>query len=298
MPVVHMSRGGHPLTVNCNELSSEVPGVTHEPRFSIITSTLNCAEALGATEESLRQQTWKNFQWIIADGGSTDGTLDRLHALPEAWAEWFSEPDRGIYDAWNKACRRIDGDWVLFLGAADVLWGPETLQRVACALASLPPDIDFMYGNVVHVHGMQVLYRYGQVDLDTWQFCRPALPAHQGLFQRASLFGSDAPFDASYRIAGDSKFLLERLHSRNTHYVDLGIARMEAGGVSSSPTHTRAVMKELLRLEADLGYRIPPARRLLCAGRMYAKAGLAKLIGAASVERLIRAKQRLTGAGE
>jgi len=271
-----------------------VAGVIRGSKFSIITSTLNCAEALGATEESLRQQTWENFQWIIADGGSTDGTLDRLHALPRAWSEWFSEPDRGIYDAWNKACRRIEGDWVLFLGAGDVLWEPETLQRVASALASLPAGIDFMYGNVVQVQGMQVLYRYGQVDLDAWQSCRPALPAHQGLFHRASLFeSSPSPFDATYRIAGDSKFLLERMQPGNTHYVDVNVARMEAGGISSSPVHARTVIKELFRLEADLGYRIPLIRRVFCVLRAQAKTALFHRIGFSRVDRLIRLKQRL-----
>ena len=269
--------------------------MTTEPCITVVTSTLNCADGLAATAASLRSQTWHAAQWVVADGGSTDATLSVIRRNADIIGDWYSEPDKGIYDAWNKACHLIRGEWVLFLGAGDVFTQPSTLASVAAHLAQMAPEIDFLYGNVVQAKGRQVLYRYAEVDLMDWQLCRPAVPAHQGVFHRARLFRSEAPFDATYRIAGDTKLMLQHMRVANTRYVDLDIATMEAGGVSSHPASALKVMREVLRLEAELGYRIPPIPRALYIARTHTKALLARLVGAAAVDSLIRAKQRLIG---
>ena len=154
-------------------------------RITIITSTWNCAVALAATAESIRNQSHRALQWIVADGASTDGTADWVRKNGDVVSHWFSEPDTGIFDAWNKACRFIDGDWVLFLGAGDLLANAETLARFAAELAQTPPEIVVAYGNVVQIVAGEETYRYGQVNLEHWELYRPALPAHQGVFHRA-----------------------------------------------------------------------------------------------------------------
>lgn len=268
---------------------------TEPVSITIVTSTLNCAKGLAATAASLRSQNWHATQWIVADGGSTDDTISVIHRNADVIGDWYSEPDRGIYDAWNKACRLIRGEWVMFLGAGDLFSQATTLTSAAGYLTNIDPEIDFLYGNVVQTRGRQVLYRYGEVDLLGWQLCRPAVPAHQGVFHRARLFRSEAPFDDTYRIAGDTKLMLQHMHVANTRYVDLDVATMEAGGVSSHPASALKVMREVLRLEAELGYRIPPVQRALYVARSYSKALLSRLIGSAAVDSLIRTKQRLIG---
>ncbi len=262
-------------------------------RITIITSTLNCAAALVATAASIASQTHRNVQWIVADGGSTDGTVERIRE--SRVAHWFSEPDAGIYDAWNKACRFIDGDWVLFLGAGDLLSAPDTLERIVAVLATLEPSVLIGYGNVVQKVDGVVRHRYGQVDLDGWELYRPALPAHQGVFARARTLQVPAPFDASYRIAADSKFLLRTLQQGGCRYFAIDVAEWEPGGISGQPRSTLKVMRELLRLEADLGYRIPPLRRTLFIVRSHSRYWLHRLAGDRAVEWVARAKHALRG---
>lgn len=265
------------------------------PLISIVTSTLDCAAALVATAESLRSQRWHACQWIVADGGSTDGTLQVIRDNADVIADWFSERDSGIYDAWNKACPYVRGNWVLFLGAGDVLAASNTLERIASALSTLPSAVDFLYGNVVQTAGDHVLYRYGKVDLESWQLCRPAVPAHQGVLHRAQVLQSPAPFDARYSIAGDTKLMLQYMRPHNTRYLDLDIARMQAGGISSNASGALRVMREVLRLEADLGYRIPRVQRTSYIARTYMKAILSRTVGPGAVDSLIRVKQRIVG---
>lgn len=264
-------------------------------RITIITSTLNCAASLERTAASIRAQTYRNLQWIVADGASTDGTLEVIRRNSDIISHWFSETDKGIYDAWNKACRLIYGEWVLFLGAGDLLADRDTSERAARQLAGLSTDILVAYGNVVQKAKGQVLYRYAEVDLGSWQLCRPALPPHQGAFHRAQVLRQPGPFDESYRIVADSKLLLQIVRPGNVVYLDMDVAEMEAGGVSSDPAWTLKIMKEFLRLESDLGYRIPRGKRLWYVARNRAKWVLFQVAGAGIVERVVQVKRRIRG---
>lgn len=97
--------------------------------FTVITATFNAARLVGRTAASLQAQTDKAFQWIVVDGGSTDGTIEVFRASSNIIAECISEPDRGIADAWNKGLALATGDHVLMLNAGDT-YDPSFLQRV------------------------------------------------------------------------------------------------------------------------------------------------------------------------
>lgn len=88
------------------------------PLFSIITACYNARAALMITAQSLEQQVFKDFEWIVIDGGSVDGTTELIVALPNV-TSWVSEPDQGIADAWNKGIRLCKGSQVMFLNAGD-----------------------------------------------------------------------------------------------------------------------------------------------------------------------------------
>ena len=266
---------------------------TKPPRITIITSTLNCAASLAATAASIRSQNHPALQWIVADGASHDSTLEVIRSNADIIAHWFSAPDTGIYDAWNKACRFIDGEWVLFLGAGDLLAAPQTLAQMASALSGLPADTAIAYGNVCQLSEGRLLYRYGRVDPQRWDLHRPVLPAHQGVFQRAELLASPDPFDTTYRIAADSKFLLQALHNRAAVYVDLDICHMEPGGVSADPRHALTMMREALRLQQDLDYRLPPLRRAWFVCRSYVKHYVFRRMGRPGTNALVMARRRV-----
>src|SRR5688500_8811110 len=110
-----------PDPTNADDPARAVPA-RGSPRFSIITSTFNAAAALPSTAQSLARQTCRDFEWIVMDAASRDGTAEVARGFGELVTTLVSEPDRGIYDAWNKALPRLRGEWVLFLGAGDSLF--------------------------------------------------------------------------------------------------------------------------------------------------------------------------------
>ena len=113
--------------------------------ITIITPTFNCASTLDATLESVVSQDFTDFEYWLIDGGSTDGTRDRLAAIQDPRVRWISEPDRGIYDAMNKGIDRARGRYLLFLGADDLLL-PGSLRAISDHLPAT--DRTLVYGNV------------------------------------------------------------------------------------------------------------------------------------------------------
>lgn len=234
------------------------------PRVTIITSTYNCAEALAKTAVSIREQSYRNIQWIVADGASIDGTVEAIIENLDIVSQWFSEPDRGIYDAWNKACRLIDGDWILFLGAGDLLASSDILEKIAEHSLTLDSSVVVIYGNVVFMKP-DGSHRYlsRKPFLNYFEFGRPALPHHQGVFQNKQLFSGDESFDSSYKIAGDSKFLLLASKKGTFMHLDIIVAMMAAGGISNNYKNIIVARGEITRLCCELGVDVPKWRKIL-----------------------------------
>jgi putative colanic acid biosynthesis glycosyltransferase len=103
--------------------------------FSIITVTRNNLEGLRRTHVSLRAQSYADYEWIIIDGASSDGTVNYLEGLA---ARSWSEPDEGIYDAMNKGLARARGDYLLLMNAGDSFAAPDVLQKIADAIRAQP----------------------------------------------------------------------------------------------------------------------------------------------------------------
>lgn len=219
------------------------------PIITIITSTYNVVQDLHWTIDSIKKQTYPNIQWIIADGASTDGTVAMLGANNELIDYWFSEPDTGIYDAWNKALEHVKGDWVQFIGAGDELYETNTLEKVALHLKNAYPSYELVYGQVVHVSekGRKELYVSGEPWENyqgKWEGIRPKLPPHPALFHNSSLF-KEKKFNTEFSIVADSHFLMQNLHN-SFLYIPLIVDRMVLGGISSSPKGKLESYKELL----------------------------------------------------
>ena len=100
------------------------------PLISIIVAVFNGKETLQQCIDSVAQQTYQNKELIVIDGGSNDGTLDLLNQNSSRLT-WLSEPDSGVYSAWNKGLARAKGEWVCFLGADDFLWDANVLEQMA-----------------------------------------------------------------------------------------------------------------------------------------------------------------------
>lgn len=239
--------------------------------ITIITSTLNCRDSFCLTAASIESQIDAEYQWIVIDGGSTDGTLDVIEKYRSIIDYFVSERDRGIYDAWNKACKKISGDWVIFLGGGDIFLNNETLARVSSILQTMNETVSYAYGNVVlRRKGKRVMIS-GHINNDEWDLYRPKLPCHQGVFQRSKYLKIDQPFDDSYMIVADSKFLLKIRELGEQAYIPMDITMMATGGVSQSPRHVKQVRDEFLRLEKESGYKIPIANKIFFHAYVYLK---------------------------
>ena len=217
-------------------------------KFSIVTAVKNGAATLEATLASVFAQTWPGREIIVQDGGSTDGTLDILKAWPDV--NWRSEPDTGVYDAWNKALQRVTGDWVLFLGADDCLLHKNVLIQCRRHLRLLPETVIFAYGallfNKLEDEEHHMLFNRSVQNVYHCFLLNMGFP-FPATFVRASLF-REQTFDASYAIAGDYAFTALHVTRFNVARLPVMVSFMQRGGLSDSTKHADKLLEERLRV--------------------------------------------------
>jgi len=119
------------------------------PKISIITIVYNGATLLEGTIQSVINQSYPNIEYLIIDGGSTDGTLDLIQKHEASISKWISEADKGLYDAMNKGLKLATGDFVWFMNAGDHILKPDTVEKM---VAVCPPNTDIIYGEVMLVN--------------------------------------------------------------------------------------------------------------------------------------------------
>lgn len=172
--------------------------------FTIVTVTYNAASCVERTMQSVLAQTYPHVEYLVIDGGSSDGTPDVIRRYASRLTNWISEPDRGIYDAMNKGIRMATGDYLLFLNADDTLSGPDVLQRVADALAdeaASMPDVVYGSWRVETSYGV-----YHREPGDIMRLRSQWVISHQATFVRVSLL-KQRPFDLQYRLCADYDML-------------------------------------------------------------------------------------------
>ena len=233
-----------------------------KPLITIITSTFNAAKDLHWTGDSIRRQTYPYIQWIIADGASTDDTVSVVQQYDDIVDLWFSEPDQGIYDAWNKALKYAKGEWVQFIGAGDELADSDTLEKIAPVLARAYPEHELVYGKVLRITELQrrpfeVVGEPWHVMKKKWSLFRLAVPFHPAVFHHKSLFKVRNPFDLRFTIASDCHFLLKSIKNKDPFYFDLHIDKMPLGGVSGEFFSSITIAKENKIISSELGYVLP-----------------------------------------
>jgi glycosyltransferase involved in cell wall biosynthesis len=215
--------------------SAESPAVPPAPLFTIVTVCLNSAAHIAGALESVLSQSCSDFEYVIADGASTDDTLAIIGRFEERFAGRLrlqSERDEGLYEAMNKALRLARGEYVLFLGADDRL-APGALEAVAQAVAR-EPGIGIVCG------ATKVVGPYGTWLEQPRSFATSRVPKraparHQSIFVRRELLVAAGGFDTKFRIAADYELYL-RLHEAGAREVLIGdlLSEFALGGVSSS----------------------------------------------------------------
>jgi glycosyltransferase involved in cell wall biosynthesis len=219
---------------------------------------------------------------VVVDGGSTDGTREILQRNAAKFAYWVSEPDRGIYDAWNKGLDRANGEWLCFLGSDDYLWTPDSLQQIAPVLAGAYPPIRVVYGQValVNAQGEEIARAGEQWRKVKKKFQQNMCVPHTGLLHHRSLFEIHGRFDESFRIAGDYEMLLRELHHGDALFVPgVMLAGMRHGGVSSDPGGSLDLLREIRRAQRIHGMVRPGGHWLTAFAKAHLRVWLWRFLG-------------------
>jgi glycosyltransferase involved in cell wall biosynthesis len=217
-------RGGHRLRVA--PFDSSVG-----PTVSVITAVFNARDCIAACIESVLQQDYPNVEYIIVDADSNDGTIDVIRRYDDDIDIWISEPDSGIFDAWNKGLNLAKGEWIAFLSADDA-YVRGAIRRYM-ELAKQHPSAEFLSSQAKLVHPTGYSPVFGGPW--SWPACgRLMSTIHVGTMHKRSLFERYGKFDTFYRIAGDYEFLLRAGGRLKTAFLPEVTVMMRSGGASDS----------------------------------------------------------------
>ena len=216
--------------------------------LSIITINYNNRDGLKRTIDSVVAQTFTDYEWIVIDGGSTDGSRELIEQYADHFAFWCSEPDNGIYNAMNKGITHSHGDWLLFLNSGDWLYEANTLERVSAN----DSQADVLYGDVLYhwpdKRGKELDIKPDKLSL--YYFYEHTL-CHQASFYKRSIFDSHL-YDENYRICSDwALFIQLVVDGYHFEHLPFCVVNFPQDGISSKLTEAhvaerRAVYEKLI----------------------------------------------------
>ena len=207
-------------------------------KYSIITVNYNNREGLRRTIESVIAQTFRDFEFIVIDGGSTDGSTDVLREYDEYISYWVSEKDSGIYNGMNKGIARATGNYLNFMNSGDCFYDANVLQHVTdqivgdtskhCSNADIIVGRDYHYSEALQQGHASV-----QPPRVTMMHFFVATLDHQSSFIRRELFDS-SPYQEDFRLVSDWIFFTEKIvgEGRSVKFIPDIVCRREEGGLS------------------------------------------------------------------
>lgn len=206
-------------------------------KVSIITINYNHADGLRKTIESVIAQTCKDYEYIIIDGGSTDGSVDVIKEYASQIDYWVSEPDGGIYPAMNKGIRIAKGDYCIFMNSGDMFYDNKVIERVN----TYTMTEDVVCGDIVYP-GQGVWKNPDKITMA--RFYKHAI-YHQACFIKTRLL-KDYPYDENMKVAADWKWFIDMLIFRNATYahIPIIISEYEGGGISEAGTEIGKTERE------------------------------------------------------
>jgi glycosyltransferase involved in cell wall biosynthesis len=223
--------------------------------ISIVTSILDDRDALADTVRCMTAANPGNLEWILVDGGSTDGSVELGRSVEGIPVTQIVEPDDGIYDAWNKGLACARGRWVVFLGAGDELH-PGWISR----LAGEPDDVGFVYGDLRLRHGdWNRLVRSSSWERAVERMGDGMPIPHVGTAHAGWLFATEG-FDSGLRILGDWEFVARRVEAGG-RYLGIEQATMALGGISNRPRMAAVRRRERRLVRERHGLSVTRRRR-------------------------------------
>jgi glycosyltransferase involved in cell wall biosynthesis len=268
------------------------------PLITVIVAVFNGIETMQQCIDSFAKQTYINKELIVIDGGSKDGTVELLQANQTKITYWMSEPDKGVYCAWNKGLLQAKGDWICFVGADDYILDSQVLERMAAKLAIIPSDIRVAYGQIMLLNNNgENLYAIGEPWVEVKERFKQVMSIpHPGLMHRRSLFEQNGIFDESFRISGDYELLLRELKTADAVFIpDIITIGMRQGGLSSSPSNSIETLFEARRAQKIHGLPVPSLIWILAITRVYFRLQLWNILGENRGKKLLDWVRKISG---
>lgn len=199
-------------------------------KISIIVATYNAEQVFEDLVRSIIPQKTNDIEFIVIDGGSKDRTVDIIERYCSFIDYWVSEPDKGIYDAWNKGIKASNGEWISFVGADDILID-DCIEKYL--FETNKSKINFISSKILKVKKnlSPIGVRGEKWSSDMKKYC---CIAHVGSLHHKSLFIQKGYFDTSFKITGDYDFLLRCYDIIKATFISEITAKVREGGISDS----------------------------------------------------------------
>ena len=220
------------------------------PKLSIITINYNNKAGLEKTIQSVSEQTSGDFEYIVIDGGSDDGSVEIIRDNKDKISRWVSEPDNGIYHAMNKGIQAAKGEYCQFLNSGDWLVDGRVIETMLARIS----DCGIIYGNMLKQmpDGTRLKDKGAKGEVSMFTFYRGTLN-HSSAFIKRSLFDLYGLYDENLQIVSDWKWYLQvvGLHNEPVCYTDVDVTCFDMTGISSRGSdlekiERRQVLEELL----------------------------------------------------
>ncbi len=230
--------------------------MTQTPLLSIVTICFNNRDDIERTCKSIARQTWHDFEWIVIDGASTDGTLEILKKYEKFIDVLISEPDTGRYNAMNKGVLRSKGKWLNFMNGGDAFHHPNVLQNLSEFLKN--DEADILYGNMNFITNKKehqiVTYPLNITDPN---YFYDGCISHQSSFIKRSLFQQYGLYNENYKIVSDwEKWIVFSLLKCKFRHINLTVADFYDGGIGSSPSPAHIKERETVQQRYGLSLSI------------------------------------------
>lgn len=218
-------------------------------KISIITVCYNSFSTIGRTFESVAQQVYPNIEYIVIDGGSTDGTLELIKENKHIINKWISEPDDGLYDAMNKGIKISTGDYIGIINADDIFYDENVISNIVSFFEENPVDANI--ANIIQYRDDgKIVRRYNSSNWSPTKLKIGFMPPHPSIFIKKSIYDKLGGYKLNFEIGADFE-LITRFFLKNSiswKYLDIITHKMLVGGLSSSGLKSyNKITKEIMK---------------------------------------------------